>query len=138
MIPDSSPHPWCLRLDIFFECTFFRVYIFPSVHFSVYNFQGCSRCTIFRVYNFPVYNFPCTTFRVYNFHPIIPSCKIIQIFFAFPKVDFKMIMHSPDISHKLPNLRAYAKNYNLCYISFECPQAKMLSNNTLIFIKRVY
>ena len=60
-----------------FECTFFRVYIFPSVHFSVYNFQGCSRCTIFRVYNFPVYNFPCTTFRVYNFHPIIPSCKII-------------------------------------------------------------
>ena len=58
-----------LRKD--FECTFFRVYIFPSVHFSVYNFPSCSRCTIFRLYNFPEYNFPCTTFRVYNFHPIL-------------------------------------------------------------------
>ena len=35
------PHPWCLRLNIFSECKFFRMYNFPSVH--------SSKCTIFRV-----------------------------------------------------------------------------------------
>ena len=68
-----------------FECTFFRVYIFPSVHFSVYNFQGCSRCTIFRVYIFPDVQFSGVHFSgvqisVYKFNSFYHVMCSSQVF----------------------------------------------------------